>query len=155
MTGRTSVLICALPRTGSSLLGELLYATGLVGYPAEWFWREDRGRNGERWQVTSFADYLARVLEAGTSPNGVFAAKLMWGYLDDVLFELRRLARSYDAEDAAVLQSAFPDPRFVWVRREDAVAQAVSWAKAVQTGQWRSDQQATAEPRSGSGDHGH
>src|SRR5205823_277377 len=30
----------------------------------------------------------------------------------------------------------FPTPQFVWVRRDDVVAQAVSWARAIQTGRW-------------------
>jgi trehalose 2-sulfotransferase len=32
--------------------------------------------------------------------------------------------------------SPFPQPRFVWLRRRDRVAQAVSFARAVQTGHW-------------------
>ena len=70
----------------------------------------------------------------------------MSGYLHDVLFELRTLSRMYDEDDLAVLCSFLPEPSFVWVRREDVVAQAVSWAKAVQTGQWASFQPVQAEP---------
>ena len=40
-----SVVICCLPRTGSSLLGHRLYATGATGWPGEWFWREEVERN--------------------------------------------------------------------------------------------------------------
>lgn len=75
----------------------------------------------------------------------MFAAKVMWGYLHDILFELRRLGREYDADDVTVLRAFFPDPRFVCVRRSDFVAQAVSWAKAVQTNQWIADQTAIAD----------
>lgn len=141
----SSVFICALPRSGSSLLGALLHSSGAVGWPGEWFWREDRERNSREWRVTRFEDYLARVLEAGTSPKGVFAVKLMWGYLHELLFELRRLGGEYDADDVVVLRRFFPEPRFVWIRREDVVAEAVSWARAVQTGQWTAQQRATAE----------
>jgi LPS sulfotransferase NodH len=70
----------------------------------------------------------------------------MWGYLGDMLFELRRLAGMYEEDDLAVLRSFLPEPSFVWVRREDVVAQAVSWAKAAQTGQWASFQPVQAEP---------
>jgi trehalose 2-sulfotransferase len=139
-------VICCLPRTGSSLLGHTLYATGAVGWPGEWLWREDVDRNWKAWGVSSWREYLDRVLEAGTGPNGVFCTKLMWGYLHDALFELRRLSRMYDEDDLAVLRSFFPEPSFVWIRREDVVAQAVSWAKAVQTGQWASFQPVQAEP---------
>ena len=143
---RRSVVICCLPRTGSSLLGHRLYAAGATGWPGEWLWREDVDRNWKAWGVSSWREYLDRVLEAGMGPNGVFCTKLMWGYLHDALYELRRLSRMYDEDDLAVLSSFFPEPSFVWVRREDVVAQAVSWAKAVQTGQWASFQTVQAEP---------
>jgi trehalose 2-sulfotransferase len=143
----SSVLICAQPRTGSWLLSHLLWRSGSVGYPGEWFWRNEIARNREAWDVSSWADYLDRVLEAGTSANGVFAVKLMQGCLRELLAQLRRLGCEYEADDLTVLRSFLPDPRFVWIRRVDSVAQAVSWAKARQTGQWTAQQAATAEPR--------
>ena len=118
-----------------------------MGWPGEWFWRDERQRNSQDWDVVTFEDYLGRVLEAGTSDNGVFAVKLMWGYLHDLLFELRRLAGEYDADDLAVLGRHFPEPHFIWIRRDDVVAQAVSWAKAVQTDRWAAHQPAAREPR--------
>jgi LPS sulfotransferase NodH len=124
----------------------MLYATGATGWPGEWLWREDVDRNWKAWGVSSWREYLDRVLEAGTGPSGVFCTKLMWGYLHDALHELRRLSRMYDEDDLAVLCSFFPEPSFVWIRREDVVAQAVSWARAVQTGQWASFQAVQAEP---------
>ncbi len=142
-----SVFICALPRTGSWLLAHLLWRSGAVGYPGEWFWREDMERNRAAWGTRTWSEYLERVLEAGTSATGVFAAKVMWGYMHELLFELRRLRREYDADDLAVLRSFFPNPRFVWLRRADFVAQAVSWAKAAQTEQWAAHQPATGQAR--------
>lgn len=104
-------------------------------------------RNRAAWGTTTWSDYLGRVLEAGTSDTGVFAAKVMWGYMHEILFELRRLGRQYDADDLAVLRSFFPEPRFIWLRRNDFVAQAVSWAKAVQTNQWVTQQTPTRDAR--------
>ena len=124
----------------------MLYATGATGWPGEWLWREDVDRNWKAWGVSSWREYLDRVLEAGTGPSGVFSTKLIWGYLHDALHELRRLSRMYDEDDLAVLCSFFPEPSFVWIRREDVVAQAVSWAKAAQTGQWASFQPVETEP---------
>jgi len=143
---RRSVFICALPRTGSSLIAHLLWRSGAVGYPGEWFWREDAERNRAAWGTRTFPEYLERVLDEGTSSGGVFAAKVMWGYVHELLFELRRLAREYDADDLALLRRFLPEPRFVWLRRRDVVAQAVSWAKAVQTGQWAAGQPAGRAP---------
>ena len=39
-------------------------------------------------------------------------------------------------DDHELLSSFFPELRFVWLRRRDVVAQAVSWAKAIQSGHW-------------------
>ena len=141
-----SVFICGVPRCGSSLLAHLLHSTGVVGYPGEYFWRDDMRRFWDEWGVSTFGEYLERVFETGTAPNGVFAAKVMWGYFDDFMFHVRRLTREYDARDLEVIERVFPAPRFVWIRRDDAVAQGVSWAKAAQTGQWAAHQSATRDP---------
>lgn len=110
------------------MLAHSLQSTGVVGNPDECFLPE---------RVESpFEDYLGRVFEAGTTPNGVFAAKLMWNYFDDFLFRLRRSRREYEAPDLQVMRSVFPDPSFVWIRREDTVAQGISWARAAQTGKY-------------------
>lgn len=129
-----SYFVCGTPRSGSWLLCGLLASTGVAGRPHEWFWRETEEANRRAWAVSSFADYLVRVRGAGTTPNGVFGSKLMWAYLDDFLTQLSQLA---DASSQRSLTARhFPMPRFVWVRRDDVVAQAVSWAKAIQTGSW-------------------
>jgi LPS sulfotransferase NodH len=79
------------------------------------------------WGVTGFDAYVELVVAAGTTPNGVFGTKVMWGHLPEL--------------------SPFPQPRFVWLRRRDRVAQAVSFAKAVQTGHWHDwDPAPSAEP---------
>jgi LPS sulfotransferase NodH len=59
-----------------------------------------------------------------------------------------RLRASDAARDRDVLEAVFPSPRFVWVKRRDTVAQAVSWSKAIQTGHWHDwDPPAAIEPR--------
>ena len=124
---RRSCFICATPRCGSWFLSGLLASTGLAGRPHEWFWRDTRSGLERAWDVRSEEAYIELVLAAGTTPNGVFGAKVMWGMLPDL--------------------SPFPDPRFVWLRRRDRVAQAVSFAKAVQTGHWHSwDPEPHAQP---------
>lgn len=130
----TSYLVCGTPRSGSWLLCGLLASTGVAGRPHEWFWSETEEANRRAWSVEGFADYLARVRDAGTTPNGVFGSKLMWGYLTDFLARLKQLGEA--SSDRSLIARHFPAPRFVWVRRDDIVAQAVSWAKAVQTGRW-------------------
>jgi trehalose 2-sulfotransferase len=141
-----SIFVCGVQRSGSWFLAHLLHSTGVVGLPNEWFHPGDVAKFMNEWGVSSYREYLARVFEAGTSPNGVFASKLMWNYFEEFQFEIRRLTGNYEANDAALIESVFPRPRFVWIRREDVVAQAVSWSKASQTGQYGPGQARRAEP---------
>jgi len=130
----SSYFICGTPRSGSWLLCGLLASTGIAGRPHEWFWRDTEQANCRAWGVSRFSDYVARVRDAGTTPNGVFGSKLMWVYLDELLARLRELGDS--ASHRSVIERHFANPRFVWIWREDVTAPAVSWAKAIQTGRW-------------------
>ena len=147
-----SLLVCATPRSGSTLLCALLDGTGVAGRPQEFF--ERLAHSGlprqpreyfERVEDPKLLELLAptdpgtpdpgdpipQALAEGTTANGVFAAKLMWTHLLDLAERLGRPA------DAALLRERFPDPRYVHVTRRDKIAQAVSLWRAVQTRAWR------------------
>ena len=137
--------ICATPRTGSSLLLGLLESTGIAGRPEAYFREPDEQLWADRWGLSptdndrvEYGDYVRAALAAGRTDNGVFGAKLMWGTLDEVV---EKLAAVYPDDagpgaDLTLLTRAFGQIRFVHLRREDAVAQAVSWLRAEQTGTW-------------------
>src|SRR3954452_1177233 len=174
-----SYLVCATPRSGSTLLCHLLDQTGLAGHPEEYF--EDLRHSGrprrpheyfdrerhaniiERlafrempdgtehapnplWTPETYDQYLAWVLERGTTPNGVFGAKLMWGYLGDFATLLRGIEGMAGLRVPALLGRAFPGLRYVQITREDKVRQAVSLWKAVQTQAWRGEDRVAREP---------
>lgn len=164
-----SYLVCATPRSGSTLLCDLLDQTGVAGHPEEYFeallhsglprrpheyfdpsrhaniverlaFREmpDRASTpNQLWQPESYDRYLAWALEQGTTPNGVFGAKLMWGYLGDFADLLRGIEGNARLPIPALLDRSFPDLRYVQITRRDKVRQAVSLWKAVQTQAWR------------------
>jgi trehalose 2-sulfotransferase len=173
-----SYLVCATPRSGSTLLCHLLDQTGVAGHPEEYF--EDLRHSGrprrpheyfdperhaniiERlafrempdgtehrphplWTPETYDQYLAWVLERGTTPNGVFGAKLMWGYLGDFATLLRGIDGMAGLRVPVLLDRAFPGLRYIQITREDKVRQAVSLWRAVQTQAWRRD--AAAEAR--------
>jgi trehalose 2-sulfotransferase len=115
----SSYFICGAPRGGTWLLAGLLHGTGVAGHPHEYFWQDTEAANRARWGASNLLEYLARVKEAGTTANGVFAAKLMWGYLRDVLDELRDLAGETAVADRALIELFFPSPRFVFVWRRN------------------------------------
>lgn len=141
-----SLLICFVPRSGSWFLCGLLASTGVLGTPRQFFWepgeREARLQHGLRTDD----QYLDWVRARGTSPNGTFGCKFEPEELQDVVERQRRVAADETLTDRELLARAFPNPRYVWLRREDTVAQAISWLRALQTGRWRSDDRATGEP---------
>ena len=120
-----SYVLCTLPRSGSSLLADVLASTELAGSPTEYFDRNQFEAFSRDWKVSGLADYLAAMLRKKTSLNGVFGLKAHFHQLGDVLG---------DRDIADVL----PDPRFVLLVRLDHVRQAVSWMRAIQTEQWTS-----------------
>ena len=145
-------VIASTPRTGSNLLSRALWDTGRAGAPKEYLnpmqLRDWEVRLGSplsrlrhlplrgpllvlvhRWDRPRLAAHLDRVRARRTS-NGWFGLKLHHHHL-----------RRWDLGDA--LEGA----RWVHLRREDRVAQAVSWARALQTGQWAAHQRPWLPPR--------
>lgn len=128
-------LILATPRSGSTLLGQGLQASGLAGDPKEFFGHK-MALWMERWGAPTLPAYAARLTQARATPNGVFGAKLLYRQL----LHLERLARQDPAFAelplADILSRLFPNLHLVWVSREDKARQAISWFKARQTGVW-------------------
>jgi LPS sulfotransferase NodH len=93
------------------------------------------------WSRTAYDRYLDWAMEVGTTPNGVFGAKLMWGYFGDFAGLLRNVPRYRDLPLAELLPAVFPELTFVRVLRANKIRQAVSLWKAVQTATWREEQQ--------------
>lgn len=137
MKPRISYVICAVQRSGSFLLCEALKNTGLAGNPEEYFLESEGWEYGE-WArghgVRSRTDYLHLVFEHGTTPNGVFGTKIMWNYFSRTLEKLQELPDYRGMQPCQVMAALFPNLHYIWIVRHDKVRQAVSWAKAGQTG---------------------
>jgi trehalose 2-sulfotransferase len=118
--------ICASPRSGSSLLCDLLEQAGVLGRPEEFF-NPDSFRRPflERHGLGELAvdEYLEQLRAEFTTPNGVFGMKLMPVHVQELLRSPR-------------LHGELRDWRYVWLRRDDVVGQAVSWYVAAETGEW-------------------
>lgn len=149
-----SYLICATPRTGSSLLCGLLDSTGIAGHPESYFRRQDKREWAAGWGIArppdgSFrhADYFRAAVSAGKTVNGVFAARIMWGTMDEVTTDLASVYPEHAGSDLDLLRAAFACTRFVYLRRGDVIAQAVSLLRAEQTGVWFETAQERQEPQ--------
>lgn len=152
MSGPLSYIVCATPRTGSTLLCDLLTLTGVAGRPESYFREPDRRRWADVFGVAyddngvvEYRAFAAGALTTGTTPNGVFAARVMWGNLPGMMRGLD--PHSQRASDLDALQDAFGELRFLHLRRRDVVGQAVSWARAEQTAYWQYGDTAQGEPR--------
>lgn len=134
-----SYLVCGTPRSGTSLLCEALKLTGIAGKPEEYFWRDDEPFWRAHWSVSDYAGYMEHAFAEGSTPNGVFGAKMMMGgYFRHFVTQLRTLSQFEDRSlrEPDLLASVFPNLRYIWVTRRNKVRQAVSFWRAVQTGVW-------------------
>lgn len=136
-------ILCGTPRTGSTLLCDLLAATGVAGKPDSFFMREVDPVWARDWGLPvrdgaapgSDAALLAAVIRAGTGDTGVFGLRLMRENLEDMTGLLDRVHPGL-TDDRARIAAAFGQVLFIHLRREDKLAQAVSLVKAEQTGLW-------------------
>ena len=156
-------IVAATPRSGSTLLCELLKGSGVAGRPNEDFQAlrsTSRSRQprqyfegvegafldrlaptdpGQTETPAEFAAALAQSLEAGTTPNGVYGTKVMWGYFDQLGQRLATRPGLAKASLPEALERTFPNLHFIQIQRRDKVAQAVSLWTAVQTQTWRDE----------------
>lgn len=137
-------ILCATPRSGSTLLCDLLKGAGVAGRPCSFYRAEDIGEwaadlgvpGADRPEGEDFdRAYLAAILREGTGGTGVFGMRLMWESLAGLSARLDRLFPGL-ADDRARLERAFGSVRFLHLSRADKVAQAVSRLMAEQSGLW-------------------
>jgi len=152
-------IVASVPRSGSTLLCRVLWDTGGVGAPKEYLnpmqlrdWEVRLGSSGAArfgygllrgpavalargagWDRARLAAHLARVRARRSDASGRFGIKIHYHH-----FRRWFLDRGWAVEDLLA--------PYRWVRivREDRVAQAVSWARALQTGRWASRQRSLA-----------
>jgi LPS sulfotransferase NodH len=158
----SAYLVLASQRSGSTLLVESLRATGVAGEPQEFFQylpRTSQAPQPREWFADVEDESILRLLDpldagtpdlapptiwrdyirtVGRTPNGIWGGKLMWNQTPLLLQRAAGLPeRSGDGLLAAIRDVVGCDPVLVYVHRPDAVSQAVSFWRAVQTRVWR------------------
>jgi LPS sulfotransferase NodH/GT2 family glycosyltransferase/SAM-dependent methyltransferase len=133
---RVTYLICTQQRSGSWLLSESLEKLGIAGRPREFFLEAFEKEWFAKWNVSSYAEYLPKIVAMGTTKNGVFGLKFHWYQFDELARKLQQIPGHAARPLAEILTSLFPNLRYVWLHRQDKVRQAVSHYKATLTGQW-------------------
>ena len=139
---RRCYMLCAVARSGSNLLADGLVQVRRAGRPGQYFLPQ----NEERTRVdhgidrqASFAVYVRGLVALAASANGVFGFKIMGWYLERFLARVRETGAFADAgtTDVEMLRRAFPRLQFVQITRRNKVRQAISKARALQTGLWK------------------
>lgn len=148
---RRTIVICTLPRSGSTLLGEAMYFAGGLGCPLEYLHAGFRPRFEEIWGTPSLPDLVSALWRNRTDPSGTLSIKLMWRDVVELANEVdpKRFACLLQNDPREVpfdvyrdllglIETLLPNPTFIHLYRRDRVRQAVSGMIAEQTGQWRS-----------------
>ncbi|MBL3569035.1 hypothetical protein BV509_18630 [Rhodovulum sulfidophilum] len=129
VSGRqTGIVLLAEGRSGSSWLGQLTDATGVMGQSSEWLEPKLLGVDPRR---TDAEGYVAAVVAAASGANGRFALKvfprhLLW------------FGETYGA-DFLTLCARTHELHIARLSRQDRLRQAISLVKARQTGRWSSE----------------
>lgn len=132
----TRYLICSAQRTGSNLLCDLLAQTGQAGIQDVRDGHFFLG-TGEGLKVKTIADVDEWFATHATTLNGVQGCKGSFEYFDE-------LHAHCGPELVEHLLNSFT--HFVYLKREDIVAQAISWALAAQTKQFSSLSETPEQP---------
>lgn len=138
-------VIASLPRTGSTLLCHGIWDTGMAGAPKEYLnpmqirdWGLRAGKKRNHFLIGPLQT-LARIdipthletVKRLRSSNGWFGLKLHRHTFEE---HVEQHAKHLRAE------------KWILITRRDHVAQAVSWARAKQTGRWASWQKESLPP---------
>lgn len=144
MASASSYIICATPRSGTTLLCDLLAQTGVTGRPNSYYRSQNVPDWANEWGVPAphapgdpefERAYLDAVKRVGGAGTGMFGLRLMWGTVGELRQRLRVIFPDA-ANDASLLNEAFGRPRYIYLRRLDQVGQAISRLRAEQGGLW-------------------
>lgn len=155
MRNQRSYIICTTMRSGSTMLASGLRETGVAGRPDEYFappvrlpqaqvFDMDPARYRELLQEQRLANpaerVLREILDAGTSDNGVFGVKIHFQRPFSDFHNAVEVLQEYFGDKTAspheLFNRAFPRLSYIWLRRSDRVAQAVSLFKAIKSSEF-------------------
>lgn len=122
-------VLCSSPRSGSTLISDMLYRIGLAGDPLEYFNKKLLDYYQKHYGKTGIDAYLEDIERRRTSPNGIFGIKLHY-YQAAMVWKGR--------ESEGLTHLARYDKKILITRR-DKIAQAVSLYRAQKTQIWSSE----------------
>ncbi|GAB4170316.1 MAG: Stf0 family sulphotransferase [Terrimicrobiaceae bacterium] len=136
---RRCYLVCATARSGSNLLTDGLHGTRLAGRPKQFFLPKFESEYAAKLGLegAGFAEYVQGVIDRSATSNEVFGFKLMAWYLEEFLGRLREAYPCAPPSSHQLLGKVFPRLKYVRIIRRNKLRQAISKARALQTGLWK------------------
>lgn len=137
-----SYILWFTQRVGSTLLAQALEDTGVAGRPREWLNAAGMAEVMKNHGAATAHELRQQLWRVATTSNGVLAIKYgmvpkLHGELTELMLSVNPDAlpegahRSYEA-----WAGFFPDCRHCFLTRRNKVLLAVSWWRAIQSGQW-------------------
>jgi LPS sulfotransferase NodH len=138
MKHQSSYTIWFSQRTGSTLLGTVLEKTSIAGKPREWFnFPPDLLSS---YRKTSHAELQEYLFNLGSTSNGVLG--INHSYYEPHFTQLIETLRKFPAcppdttSRTEVWEHIFPNHRHIFMSRRNKIRLAVSWWRAIQSGEW-------------------
>jgi len=138
MKAKLSYTIWFSQRTGSTLLCQALESTGIAGIPREWFnCPPDLLTTFKKADHTELQEYLFKL---GTTKNGIFA--INHSFYEPHFTQLIETLQKFPAcpptaeKRTDVWGQVFPNHHHIFITRRNKVRLAVSWWRAIQSGEW-------------------
>ncbi len=136
---RRCYLVCATARSGSNLLTDGLHGTRKAGRPKQFFLPKFESEYGRRHGLdprVDFKSYAEGIVPATATSNEVFGFKVMGWYLESLLERLRAEWEG-SGSNLEMLRAYFPRLKFIRMVRRNKTRQAISKARALQSGEWK------------------
>jgi LPS sulfotransferase NodH len=124
-----TLIIASSPRSGSSYFCQLLDTTGLTRMTEEYF--EEKVYLDRGLACPTVAEKMVRIDRMSRTESNLISIKLFPNHMATVLKH-------------GLIESAFCNPHYVFLRREDFLGQAISFARASMTDKWTSQEEGRA-----------
>lgn len=138
MRPQSSYTIWFSQRTGSTLLCKALESTGIAGRPREWF--NCPPSLLSTYRKTDHAELQEYLWKLGSTDNGVFGVN--HSYYEPHFSQLIETLEKFPAcqpneiRRTIVWEQVFPNHRHIFMTRRNKIRLAVSWWRAIQSGEW-------------------
>ena len=152
ITSKGGYVLCASPRSGSTLLCDLLKRSGVAGAPDSFFRTESVADFALTWGVEIPRDgwdhrYVDAVRGHGARASGRFGMRIMWSDMPPTLARLATLYPRVGRREAELLREVLGVEHFIHLSRTDRLAEAISLLIAEQTGLWHRNADGTERER--------